>query len=248
MLYTAIACMLVSTAANYVGKAEVSTSDLRTGAAFNNLKAEWGRKLSLGDFSSQFDCTYDHQNCKDFLKDAKLTGNLVDSVGKGDDIRLDYEVTKNFQGAKNTEVKLTATTRGTKVTAEIDSDANLKEVSAQRVVTIGDRDFDMEPSWLVKSQTMRVKMMSTFARDTLKAQIDYDPDGRTSTYELGYERDLEEGKTLSATLVPADKSLEVELVDTNFESGATWTATANIPTDSYLLDDAKVSLKRAWAW
>ena len=64
--------MLVSTAANYVGKAEVSTSDLRTGAAFNNLKAEWGRKLSLGDFSSQFDCTYDHQNCKDFLKDAKV--------------------------------------------------------------------------------------------------------------------------------------------------------------------------------
>jgi len=245
MLYTALACIIVSTTAN---TAEVTTSNLRAGATFNNLKAKWGRKLSLGDFNTQLDCTYDHSVCKDFLKDAKMSGNLINSVGKGDDIRLDYEVTKNFQGAKNQELKLTATTRGTKFTADIDSAANLKEVSAQRMVTIGDRDIDMEPSWLVKSNTMRVKMMSTFSRDTLKAQIDYDPDGKTSSYELGYERDLEDGKTITATLVPGDNNLELELVDTEFESGATWTATASVPTDSYLLEDAKISLKRAWSW
>ena len=61
--------LIVATAAN---KAEVSTSNLRSGASFDNLKASWGKKLCLGDFNSQLDCSYDYNENKEFLKDAKV--------------------------------------------------------------------------------------------------------------------------------------------------------------------------------
>ena len=54
------------------GTAEVSTSNLRSGASFDNLKATWGKKLSLGDFSSQLDCSYDYNANRDFLKSASV--------------------------------------------------------------------------------------------------------------------------------------------------------------------------------
>merc|ERR1719162_1382768 len=98
------------------GTAEVSTSNLRSGASFDNLKATWGKALNIGD-----------------------------------ELSLGYEVTKNFGGDKTTEVKLTAEVSGSTITAELDSVDNLKEVSATRSVTIGDRDIDLEPSFLVKA-------------------------------------------------------------------------------------------------
>ena len=64
--------LIVATAAN---KAEVSTGNLRTGASFDNLKASWGKKLSLGDFNTQLDVSYDYAGNKEFLKDATVTAN-----------------------------------------------------------------------------------------------------------------------------------------------------------------------------
>ena len=161
------------------GTAEVSTSNLRSGASFDNLKATWGKKLNLGDFSSQLDCEYDYNDNKDFIKSASLSGNLID--GSGDDLSLDYEVTKNVGGDETTEVTLTAEVSGSTITAELDSVDNLKEVSATRTVTIGDRDIDLKPSFLVKAQTARVKLMSAFGNDKVSATVDYE----TKDSELG---------------------------------------------------------------
>lgn len=179
----------------------------------------------------------------------QLSGSLVD--GSGDDLSVGYHLKKNFAGDKTTEVKLTAEMSGTRLCAEMDTNDQLKEVGAQRTVSIGDRDVDLEPSFLVKAQTARVKLMSAFGKDRVKAQVDYKTDDNSATYELGYQRDLEDGRQVSATLTPADKNLDVELVDSKFESGATWTAKASVPLDgdnANLLDAAKLSLKRAWAW
>eukprot|EP00908_Phaeocystis_cordata_P003802 Transcript_14182.p2 GENE.Transcript_14182~~Transcript_14182.p2 ORF type:complete len:141 (-),score=66.73 Transcript_14182:190-612(-) len=138
---------------------------------------------------------------------------------------------------------------GTRLTAEMDTADQLKEVSAARTVSIGDRDVDLEPSFLVKAQTARVKLMSAFGKDRASAQVDYKTEGGDISYELGYERDLQDGRQVSATLTPADKNLDVELVDTKFESGATWTAKASVPLEAdNVLDAAKVTLKRAWNW
>ena len=155
------------------GTAEVSTSNLRSGASFDNLKATWGKKLSLGDFSSQLDCEYDYNDNKDFIKSASLSGNLID--GSGDDLSLDYEVTKNFGGDKTTEVTLTAEVSGTTVTAELDTADNLKEVGASRSVSIGDKDVTVSPSFLVKAQTARVKLMTALgSKDSVSVQADVD--------------------------------------------------------------------------
>jgi hypothetical protein len=247
MLYSVVACTLFALAA--ANKAEVSTSNLRSGAAFDNLKASWGKKFSVGDIDSQLDCSYDYNANRDFLKDVKLSGNLVD--GSGDDLSVGYELTKNFDGGKSTELKLTAQMSGTKFCADLNSDDQLKEVSAQRSVSIGDQTVDVEPSFLVKAQTARVKLMSAFGKDRVKAQVDYSTSDSSATYELGYERDLEDGREVSATLKPGDKNVDVELVDNKFESGATWTAKASVPLEGDakgILDAAKVSLKRAWSW
>ena len=260
----------------------MSTSNLRSGAAFDNLKASWGKKFSVGDIDSQLDCSYDYNANRDFLKDVKLSGSLVD--GSGDDLSVGYELTKccapcsnrlrvavdaraqtrlaiglptrvscgrNFDGGKSTELKLTAEMSGTKFCADLSSDDQLREVSAQRSVSVGDRTVDVEPSFLVKAQTARVKLMSAFGKDRVKAQVDYSTSDSSTTYELGYERDLEDGREVSATLKPDEKNLDVELVDNSFESGATWTAKASVPLEGDakgILDAAKISLKRAWSW
>ena len=58
-----------------------------------------------------------------------------------------------------------------------------------------------------------------------------------------------EGKVEQGTIKPGDKTIEVDYVDTKFESGATWTAKASVPLEGdNLIDDAKLTLTRAWSW
>merc|ERR1711939_126852 len=101
---------------------EVSSSDLRHGSAFDNVKASWNQALKLGDFSSKLNAKYDYKANKDFLKEVSLQGDLME--GKGDDLSVSYEVTHDFQ-KKNTNVKLTANTQGTNLAAEFDRDDGL---------------------------------------------------------------------------------------------------------------------------
>jgi hypothetical protein len=226
--------------------AELSTSNLNGGgAAFDNLKASWGRALNIGDFKTNMNVKYDYAKSKDSLQEVSFSGNLVEDG----DMTVGYEVTRSFDGGA-TAVKVSAETGGTTLAAEYDTDEQLKEVSASRTVEVSDRKVDVEPSWLVKAKTARVKLMTALGNsDSLSAQVDYDTNSGNSEVELGYSRQLKDGKALSATL-GANKDLEVELVDSSFEDGATWTATANMALDdaANMKDNAKVTLKRSWAW
>lgn len=245
MLY---ALTLLPAAVLAANTAEVSTSDVRKGAAFDNIKASWGKALNIGDFKTNLRCNYDYNENRDFLKDVNLQGNLMD--GSGDDLQVSYDVNHNFK-TKNTEVKLTAATQGTTLSVDYDTDSKLKEVSATRSVDVADRSVDLRPSWLVQAKTARVKMMSALGGggDRVSAQVDYNTDGGAANYELGYSRSLEDGKEVSASFAPGSNELEVEYVDSKFENGATWTATASVDTgDSNMLDGAKLTLKRSWAW
>jgi hypothetical protein len=231
--------------------AEISSTNIRSGAAFDNIKATWNQALKLGDFSTKLRCNYDYKDNKDFLKDCSFSGDLVEG-SSDDDVRVSYDVSHNF-GDKKTNVKLTAQSHGTTMGAEID-DRQLKEVSAERDVDVGDQKVNADVSWIVKAQTARVKLMSNFgaSSDRIKAQIDYDTRDSSASYEVGYEHNLEEGRDVSATFNPADKNLDVELVDNKFESGATWTAKASVPLENSgsnnILDAAKLTLKRSWSW
>jgi hypothetical protein len=222
--------------------AEITSTNIRSGAAFDNLKATWNQALKLGDFSTNLKCNYDYNANKDFLKDATLSGQ---------EQGVSYEVSRNF-GDSSTNVKLSASYEGTTMNAEVD-DLSLTEVSAVRDLDVGDASVNTQASWLVKAQTARVKLMSNLggSKDRVKAQIDYNPSDKSTAYEVGYEHQLESGRDVSATYNPADKNLDVELVDNKFESGATWTAKASVPLDNganNVLDAAKVTLKRSWNW
>jgi len=231
--------------------AELSTGNIRSGAAFDNIKASWNQALKFGDFSTNLKCNYDYNANRDFLKDCSLSGDLVEASGD-DDVRVSYEVSHGFAD-KNTNVKLSANTQGTTLTAEYDNADGVKEVSAERDLDIGDQKVNLQPSWLVQAKTARVKLMSRLGNsDSVSAQIDYNTDDSSTSYEVGYGRKLEDGRDVSATFTPDKKEVEIDYVDNKFESGATWTATASVPLEqsggSNLLDAAKLSLKRSWSW
>jgi len=231
--------------------AEVSSTDLRHGAAFDNVKASWNQALKLGDFSTKLKANYDYNANKDFIKDVSLSGDLLEA-SSGDDIAVSYEVSHDFTD-KNTNVKLTANTQGTTLGAEYDQAGGLTEVSAERDVELGDQKVNVSPSWLVNAKTARVKLMSKLSGgDSVSAQVDYDTSGGDATVEVGYDHNLEAGRDISATIKPKDKQVDVDYVDTTFEKGATWTASASVPLEnsgsSNILDAAKLTLKRSWAW
>jgi hypothetical protein len=242
--------MLSLYTASLSNTAEISSTNIRSGAAFDNIKATWNQALKLGDFSTNLKCNYDYKDNRDFLKDCSLSGDLMEGASD-DDVRVSYEVSHNF-GDKKTNLQLSANTRGTMLGAEVD-DRELKEVSAVRDVDVGDQSINTEASWLVKAQTARVKLMSNLrGSDRVKAQIDFNPNDNSASYELGYEHQLEEGRDVSASFNPADKNLDIELVDNKFESGATWTTKASVPLEmsgsNNILDAAKLTLKRSWNW
>jgi len=242
----------VAALSSLANTAEVSSTNLRNGAAFDNVKASWNQALKLGDFNTKLRANYDYNKNRDFLQEVSLQGDLVEA-NKDDDISVSYEVSHDFSD-KNTNVKLTANTQGTTLGAEYDQSDGLKEVSAERDVKLGDQNVNVQPSWLVKAQTARVKLMSKLGSgdDRLSAQIDYATQGGATTYEVGYDRNLEDGRDVSATFKPDSKNLEIDYVDNNFEKGATWTATANVPLENggsnNILDAAKLTLKRSWQW
>jgi len=241
---------LVALAAN---RAEVSTGNLRGSAnKFDNLVASWDKSVSIGDFKTTVKAKYDYNKNKDFLKEVSLTGDLKEA-SSADDVAVGYELTRDF-GTKNTNVRLTATTRGTRLSAEYDPEEQLREVGLAREIDVGDYKINVEPTWMVKAKQARVKLMSAVngGKDRVSAQFDYDVDSQAAKdVELTFERTLEEGKVLHASFKPDKSDLEVSLSDSTFESGATWTATANVALDTdpaNLLDAARVTLKRSWGW
>jgi hypothetical protein len=242
MLYTIATAVVL--AAN---TAEITTSDVRKGAAFDNIKASWGKALSIAGFDTNVKADYDYNDNKEFLKEVSFAGDIT----KDDDLQVSYDVSHNFK-SKNTGVKLTAVTSGTTLTVDYDTEESVKEVGAERSVDVGDYKVDLQPSWLVKAKTARVKMMSALGgdKDKVSAQVDYNVDDSAASYEVGYSRNLDDGKDISATFTPDSNELEVEYVDTKFESGATWTATATVDTadTANVLDNTKFTLKRSWTW
>lgn len=208
--------------------------------------------MSIGDFKTTVKAKYDYNANRDFLKEVSLSGNLLEADNT-DDIAFGYEVTRDF-AACNTNVKLTASSHGYSLSAEYDPEEQLRQVGVAREVEVGDYKVDVQPTWLVNAKAARLKLMSAVndGKDRLSAQFDYDVDGQQAKdVELSFARTLEQGKILSASFKPEKSDLEVSFEDSTFESGATWTATANVPLNSdpsNILDAARVTLKRSWGW
>jgi len=250
----------LSSVANTV---ELSTGDLRQGSAFDAIKAKVSQTLNVGDLpSSKLDLEYNSQANRDFFETATLSGALFEpsegAPAKGrkkavaaSDFGLTYEVSHNFVD-KNTGVKLSAQAKalGYPVNAEIDGQDGITEVGTELDLDAGDESVNVQPSWLVKAQTARVKLMSKLGGgDKLTAQVDYKPDGGDTAYELTLDHNIDDGRDVSATFGSDSNAVEVEYTDSKSEAGATWTASASVPTEATnIVDAAKISLKRSWQW
>jgi len=242
---------------------ELTTGNLRQGTAFDSIKATFNQALKLGDLpAGNLKCEYDSGANRDFLKEATLTGALVEpsegqpakgrkAAVEASDLSVTYEVSHEFT-SKKTDVKLSANTKveGTRVGVEVDDTDGLVELTAERDLGVGDQNVNVQPSWLVKAKKARVKLMSKLSDDgTLSATVDYTPDGGDTSYEVSYDHSLAQGRDVSATFGSDSKSIDVDYVDSKTEDGATWTASASVPSDGKdILGAAKLSLKRAWTW
>jgi hypothetical protein len=242
MMKLAIAFLPVALA----GSAELNIGNVRSGASFDNLKASWGKALEVAGFKTNLDCKYDYSENKEGLKEMSLTGDLLEAAND-DDIAVGYKLTRHVASKKN-DIKLMATTKGTTIYGEY-NDNQLAEVGASREVEIGDQKVNVEPSYKVQAKTARVKLMSALSGGKVAATVDYS-DGDVDVNEVSFEKELETGRSVTATLTPKSQNLEVEYKDDTFESGASWTATANVPLEdaNNILDAAKLTLSRAWTW
>jgi len=142
-----------------------------------------------------------------------------------------------------------------KLSAVYDTTDQLREVGASSKLELGDQTLNVQPSWLVKAKAARIKLMSALndGKDKISAQFDFNVDAQeVGGIEVGFDRQLNEGKVLHASYKPDKSDLELSLEDSTFESGATWTATAHVPLDASdpvgILDAARVTLKRSWSW
>lgn len=241
MIYAATALAFASVAAG--GSVDITSTNVAQGkGGFDNLVAKWGKALDMGGLKTNLDVAYDYSANKNMLSSATLSGSLTDDVA--------YEIAHDFN-SDSTEATLTASTTqsGTTIGAEYSTSEQLKEITANRDVSLGGTDVNADVSWCVKAQSARIKLMSALdGGDKVSASFDY-KDGDASGIELGLDHNIEKGKDVSATLSPEKNNLEINYVDTTLEDGATWTATANVDTNGgNLMDSASVTLKRSWEW
>ena len=236
--------------------AEISTGDVRKNQAFDNIKASVAQALRIGNLNTNLEGSYDYKANKDFFNEVTATGSILspskDKKGNVvDDVSLDYEITHSLTSA-STNVELTGSKDDTGFGVKADATngkVSVNEVSLTRDVDAGDQSVQVTPSWLLQSKTARVKLMSKLSGgDKLEATVDYATDGGDITYEVSLDHNIASGRDVSATF--GGDTLDVDYTDNNFEDGATWTASASVPTSdaSNILDAAKLSLKRSWTW
>merc|ERR1712216_717354 len=123
-------------------------------------------------------------------------------------------------------------------------DVNLSKLTATKAnkAILGKRDMDLEVSHDVQSSESKIKL-STVLGSGLKAIGQLSSTGKSSkmSYEVEYDTDLSEGRTLSASVSPADGTGEIEYVDTATVDA---TLTATFP----LGGSPEVTLKRSFAF
>jgi hypothetical protein len=248
MLRTIVVALAATEAA--AGSIELVSGNLGgANRALDNIKGKWSQGLKLFGRDTTVSAEYDRNSNKDFLSEVSLSG----SSGK-----VDYELTNKFGGA--TDYKLsTKTSDGTTLEAEgsVDADisSGLKDVSVSKVSAsrsvslsgismngVSPQDCDLELSHDLSSSESKLKL-STVLGSGVKAIGLMSTKGGDSkmSYEVEYDATLSDGRTLSASVSPADGTGEVE-----YEDSATLdaTVTAKFP----LGGTPSVTIKRSFGF
>jgi hypothetical protein len=220
------------------GSIELVSGDLGSaGRALDNIKGSWTQGLKLFGRSTTLSAEYDRNENKDFLSEFSLSG---------DSGKVNYELTSKF--SDSVAYKLgTTTSDGTTLEAEGSvsglKDLSLGKVSAARAVSLREQDCDLELSHDLSSSESKLKL-STVLGSGIKAigQLTSKGGDHQATYEVKYDTTLSPGRTLSATVSPADGTGDVEYEDSATLGDAT--LTAKFP----LGGSPKLTVKRAFGF
>lgn len=213
-------CLALGVAGAAAGSIELVSGDLgKANRALDNIKGKWTQGLKLFGRQTTLSAEYDRSERKDFLSECSLSGKSG---------ALNYELSSKL--AEEVAYKLdTTTSDGTTLKAEgVVSGLkvlSLGKVSAARSISLRDQDCDLELSHDLSATESKLKL-STVLGSGVKAigQLTSKGGSHQATYEVEYETSLSQGRTLSATVSPADGSGEVEYEDSATLGDATLTA------------------------
>jgi hypothetical protein len=245
MLYKIV--LVAGVAAASAGSVELISGNLGgANRGLDNIKGTWSQALKVLGRDATVSAEYDRNENENFLSQVSLAG----TSGK-----VQYDLTSKLRGV--TDYALATTTQdGTTIEVEgaVEGvlgngikDINLSKLTATKAIKadtaiLGKRDMDLEVSHDVQSSESKIKL-STVLGSGLKAIGQLSSTGKSSkmSYEVEYDTTLSEGRTLSATVSPADGSGEVEYVDSATIDA---TITATLP----LGGSPKVTVKRAFGF
>jgi len=221
-----IIALLAATAPAALGgiSATVSSSDLIKKPAFDNIKAVWDSDLTLAGSKAKLSLAYDFKAKKDFVKEVAVAGAVAD---------IKYAVTHAISSGV-TGLTLMTKQMGHNLKVVGDSSDCVTQIAASGSCSVGDFDVSYTPSYQIKKKLSKLSLSAALghglsASGTLSATTAGEVG---ADYEVGYDTSLGEGRSLSATVHPADKTADVEVVDSTTESGATWTAAIGLSVGS----------------
>jgi len=233
--------LAISLGCAHAGTIEIVSGDLRSGdKSLDNIKGKWSQRVSVLGNAATVSGEYDRNANQNGLKEVSLSG-AVD--------KIKYELTARFAGATDFLLS-TETSDGTELEVEGDialgKAVKVSKVTAMRAASLSgfgiSQNCDLELSHELESNESKLKL-STLLGSGVKAVGLMTSKGADSSlsFEVGYDTTLTKGRTLSATVSPADGTGEIE-----FEDSATLDATINAVLP--LGGAPKVTVKRSFGF
>lgn len=191
--------------------------------------SSWSQTLKFLGNEARLDAKYDRNSKERALSEATLTGRNGD---------VNFELKTEFD---NNDLELTASTNtkdGTNLEVVADRSSGVKQVSASRPWNIQGQDCDVSATHKPGDSSTKIKLSSVLGHG-VKAIAEVGLGSSAVDYELEYETDISEGRSVSANLKPQSNEGEIEYVDTA-------TLDATITASMALNGKPKVTVKRAW--
>jgi len=205
------------------GNIDISTNDLSSGGrAFDNIKATWSQALKVLGNDATLSAEYDRAERSNFVKEATLAGQIA---------KVKYQVTSNFGGATGLTLE-TTTDDGTTVEAvgsldTLSSAPKFSKLTASRATSLRGNDCNLEISHDVAASESKLKLSTALGSGvTAHGSVSTKGGAHSTAYEVEYDTTLTQGRTLSASVNPADGSGSIEYTDTATMDGE---LTASIP-------------------
>ena len=220
------------------GSIELVSGNLGNGGiSLDNIKGKWSQALKIFGRDTTLSAEYDRGVKEDFLSEVSVSGES----GK-----LKYTLTNKFESATAFEVS-TTTNDGTTLEAEgsfdgLNSGLALSKVSAARSVSVRDQDCDLSLEHDLEKTESKLKL-STLLGSGVKAVglITSAGGSGKASYELEYDTALSAGRTLSASVSPADGTGEIDYEDSD-------TLDATIKVNFPLGGSPKATIQRSFSF